>query len=131
MIGVTEGAPQLRALRRIGFPPSRGSLQPLPAGGLLRLGSVTGPAHTSLYRNLPAESSQFSTLRPTMFRPRRTVCTTPRPLRPLPLWAEFMAWEMVKPEGRCRKPRPATASLFEWALTLDMQRGAELVGAGR
>ncbi len=49
----------------------------------------------------------------------------------LPLWAEFMAWEMVKPEGRCRKPRPATASLFEWALTLDMQRGAELVGAGR
>ena len=38
---------------------------------------------------------------------------------------------MVKPKGRSRKPRPATASLFEWALTLDMQRGAELVGAGR
>ena len=38
---------------------------------------------------------------------------------------------MVKPEGRSRKPRPATASLFEWALTLDMQRGAELIGAGR
>ena len=29
--------------------------------------------------------------------------------------AEFIAAEPTKPKGRRRKPRPATASLFEWA----------------
>ncbi len=40
-IGVTEGAPQLRALRRIGIPPSRGSLQPLPGRRLVEVEQVS------------------------------------------------------------------------------------------
>ena len=44
-------------------------------------------------------------------------------------WAEFMAEEPVKPRGRSRKPQPATASLFEWAL--EQEREEEPVGAGR
>ena len=46
-------------------------------------------------------------------------------------WAEFMAEEPVKPKGRSRKVQPATASLFDWALTLEQEREKELVGAGR
>ena len=46
-------------------------------------------------------------------------------------WAEFMAEEPVKPKGRGRKPQPATLSMFEWALTLEQEREAEPVGAGR
>ena len=46
-------------------------------------------------------------------------------------WAEFMAEEPVKLKGRSRKPQPATLSMFEWALTLEQERGAEPVGAGR
>ena len=46
-------------------------------------------------------------------------------------WAEFMAEEPVKPKGRGRKPQPAAASLFEWALTVEQEREEELVGAGR
>ncbi len=46
-------------------------------------------------------------------------------------WAEFMAAEPVRPKGCRRKPQPATASLFEWALTIEQEREAELVGAGR
>ena len=54
-------------------------------------------------------------------------------------WAGFpgfrrgqaLAGEPVKPKGRSGKPQPATASLFEWALGLEQQREAELVGAGR
>ena len=45
-------------------------------------------------------------------------------------WAEFMAEEPVKPK-RNRKPRPATLSMFEWAMTLEEQREEEPVGAGR
>ena len=45
-------------------------------------------------------------------------------------WAEFMAEEPMKPKGRSRKPKSATASLFEWALTLEQEREAELVGGG-
>ena len=45
-------------------------------------------------------------------------------------WAEFMAEEPMKPKGRSRKPKPATASLFEWALTVEMEREAEPIGAG-
>ena len=36
----------------------------------------------------------------------------------------------MKPKGRSRKPKPATASLFEWALTVEMEREAEPIGAG-
>ena len=46
-------------------------------------------------------------------------------------WAEFMAEEPVKPKGRSRRVQPATASLFDWALTLEQEREKELVGAGR
>ena len=45
--------------------------------------------------------------------------------------AEFMAEEPVKPKGRSRKAQPSTASLFEWALTLEQGREAEPIGAGR
>ena len=45
-------------------------------------------------------------------------------------WAEFMAEEPVKPK-RNRKPRPATLSMFEWAMTQEEQREEEPVGAGR
>ena len=41
-----------------------------------------------------------------------------------------MAAEPVKPGGRSsREPRPAMASLFEWALTLVQEREADPVGA--
>ena len=43
-------------------------------------------------------------------------------------WAEFMAEEPVKPKGRGRKPQPAAASLFEWALDMEKEREEELVG---
>ena len=46
-------------------------------------------------------------------------------------WAEFIAAEPVKGKRRGRKPLPATASLFEWALTLEQEREAEPVGIGR
>ena len=46
-------------------------------------------------------------------------------------WAEFLAEEPVKTRGRGRKPQPATASLFDWALSLEKEHEAELVGAGR
>ena len=46
-------------------------------------------------------------------------------------WAEFMVEEPVKPKGRKRKPQPASLSMFEWVLTLEQEREAEPVGAGR
>ena len=46
-------------------------------------------------------------------------------------WAEFMAEEPVKPKRRNGKPRPATISMFEWAMTLEREREAEPVSAGR
>ena len=55
----------------------------------------------------------------------------PEPQQTLFSWAEFMAEEPVKPKGRGRKPQPAAASLFEWALTVEQEREEELVGAGR
>jgi len=42
-------------------------------------------------------------------------------------WAEFMADEPVKPKRRNGKPRPASLSMFEWA----MEQEKEPVGAGR
>ena len=43
-------------------------------------------------------------------------------------WADSMAEDPVKPKGRSGKPRPATLSMFEWALTLEQERGGR---AGR
>ena len=45
-------------------------------------------------------------------------------------WAEFVAEELAKPEGRGRRAQPAIASLFEWALTVEQEREKEPVGAG-
>ncbi len=55
----------------------------------------------------------------------------PEPQQSLFSWAEFMAVEPVKSRGRKHKPRPATLSMFEWALTLEEERKAEPVGTGR
>ena len=44
-------------------------------------------------------------------------------------WAEFMAEEPVKANGRKRKAQPATLSMFEWAL--EQEREEEPVGVGR
>ncbi len=55
----------------------------------------------------------------------------PEPQQSLFSWAEFVAEEPVKPKGRSRKPKPASTSLFEWALTLEQNREEELVGVGR
>ena len=55
----------------------------------------------------------------------------PEPQQSLFSWAEFMAEEPVKPKGRSRKPQPAAASLFEWALEMEQEREEEPVGAGR
>ena len=52
----------------------------------------------------------------------------PEPQQSLFSWAEFMAEEPVKPKGRGSKPQPATASLFDWALTLEREREEEPVG---
>ena len=46
-------------------------------------------------------------------------------------WAEFLAEEPARPNGRNRKPKPATASLFEWALNAEQEREKDLVGVGR
>ena len=54
----------------------------------------------------------------------------PEPQQSLFSWAEFMAEEPVKSKGRGRKPQPAAASLFEWALSLEQEREAEMVGTG-
>ena len=44
-------------------------------------------------------------------------------------WAEFMADEPAKPKRRNGKPRPASLSMFEWAM--EQEREKETVGAGR
>ena len=53
------------------------------------------------------------------------------PQRSLLSWAEFMAAAPAKPKRRRSRTQPASASLFEWALTLEQEREAEPVGAGR
>ena len=55
----------------------------------------------------------------------------PEPQQSLFSWAEFMAEAPVKPKGLGRKPQPASASLVDWALTLEQEREEVLVGAGR
>ena len=54
---------------------------------------------------------------------------TPEPQQTLFSWAEFMAEEPVKANGRKRKPQTETLSMFEWAL--EQERESEPVGAGR
>ena len=56
---------------------------------------------------------------------------TPEPQQASFTWAEFIAEEPAKPRGRSRKPQPASASLFEWALSMEQERQEEPVGAGR
>ena len=46
-------------------------------------------------------------------------------------WAELFAEVPVKPNGRRKPPRPASLSLFEWALSVEQEREEELVDAGR
>ena len=46
-------------------------------------------------------------------------------------WGEFMAEEPAKPSKRNGKSKPASISMFEWALSLEQQREEEMVGAGR
>ena len=55
----------------------------------------------------------------------------PEPQRSLFSWAEFMAEEPN--EGRGGKSKPASTSLFEWALGVeqDREREADPAGAGR
>ena len=53
-----------------------------------------------------------------------------KPQQSLFSWAEFMAEEPVKPKGRKSKPQPATLSMFEWALSLEQEREAAMVGTG-
>ena len=54
-----------------------------------------------------------------------------KPEKTLFSWADFVAEEPVKPKRRSRRPKPAVASLFESALTMEQEREAEPVGAGR
>ena len=42
-------------------------------------------------------------------------------------WAEFMAEEPGKPSRRNGKPKPATLSMFEWALSLEEEKEAQTV----
>ena len=42
-------------------------------------------------------------------------------------WAEFMAEEPQKPARRNGKPKPATLSMFEWALSLEEEKEAQTV----
>ena len=53
------------------------------------------------------------------------------PQRTLFSWAEFIAAGPARPKRRRRTAQVETASLFEWALTLEQERQAELVGAER
>ena len=46
-------------------------------------------------------------------------------------WAEFLAEEPARPNGRNGKAKPAAASLFQWALDKEQEREKEPVGAGR
>ncbi len=56
----------------------------------------------------------------------------PEPQQTLFSWAEFMAEApAVRPKGRRRKPQPASLSMFEWALSVEREREAELVAAPR
>ena len=54
---------------------------------------------------------------------------SPEPQQTLFSWAEFMAEEPIKPKGRVRRPQPATASLFEWAV--EQEREGEPISVGR
>ena len=55
----------------------------------------------------------------------------PEPQQSLFSWAEFMAEEPVKTNGRKGKPQHTTLSMFEWAMSMEQEREKEPVGAGR
>ena len=46
-------------------------------------------------------------------------------------WAEFLAEEPAQPQRWNGKGKPASTSLFEWALNAEQEREKEPVGAGR
>jgi len=46
-------------------------------------------------------------------------------------WAEFLADEPARPNGRNGKPKTASTSLFQWALEIEQERDREPVGAER
>ena len=46
-------------------------------------------------------------------------------------WAEFLADEPARPNGRNGKPKTASTSLFQWALEMEQERDREPVGAER
>ena len=46
-------------------------------------------------------------------------------------WAEFLVEEPAQSQGRNGRPKPASTSLFEWALNAEQEREKETVGAGR
>ena len=54
---------------------------------------------------------------------------TGEPQQSLFSWTEFLAGEQGV--RRRRKPKPASASLFEWAFGIEQERAKEPVGAGR
>ena len=61
---------------------------------------------------------------------RRADCLQQKGL-PITSPAEFVTEEPVKPEGRKRKPQPATLSVLEWAMELEQARKKEPLGAWR
>ena len=46
-------------------------------------------------------------------------------------WVEFLAKEPAQPQGRKGKPKPASTSLFEWALNAEQDREKELAEVER
>ena len=84
-----------------------------------RTSMATGPAATATRRSRSTETE-----------PTATTTTDSEPQQTLFSWAEFMAEEPVKPNGRKRKAQPATLSMFEWALEQEREE-EEPVGAGR
>ena len=51
----------------------------------------------------------------------------PETQRSLFSWAEFMAEEPPKPSRKNGKPKPATMSMFEWALSMEEEKEAQTV----
>ena len=107
--------------------------------GQRRTGMETATTTTCSGRRWSLSRSTAATPTAMATRPPRSTgtgatATTTRTLEPqqsLFSWAEFMAEEPVKTNGRKGKPQPATLSMFEWAMTQEQQREEEPTGAGR
>ena len=63
------------------------------------------------HANVPINGNGANDLHPEVSEPQKALFS----------WAEFMTEEPVKPKGRSRKPQPASASLFEWALSFEKE----------